>query len=230
MKIHFLFLINFLIGTVLSAQTDSTTTLLTKNFKFQDGVYLSLAAFQNNQPDYTWSELKTNLFSNPQTFITQVEYIQLKGDSVTTTKALDLETVWGISLDGIPYIRLPKNTLSTDLMSFAGLQVRGKICYFEFDRQEMRDVLMPVYNPLTRQPFRQAYVKREKQIYYQKMMDFKTGEIKTFNTENMLLWIEDDRKLWNAVNSLTEDEAHEKLFKSLLIYDDRQKIYIKKNN
>lgn len=229
MKTNFLFLIFFLVGINLLAQQDSTTTLLTKNFKFRDGVYLSLEAFQNNQPDYNWQQIKTNLFSNPQNFITQVEYIELKGDSLGTTN-LDLESVWGISLDGIPYIRLPKNTLDTDLMSFAGLQVRGKICYFEFDRKEMRDILMPVYNPLTRQPFRQAYVKREKQIYYQKMMDFKTGEIKDFNTQNMLLWIEDDRKLWNAVNVLTEEEAHEKLFKSLLIYDDRQKIYIKSNN
>lgn len=230
MKTNFLLFISFFVVQLLLAQAsqDSTMTLLTKNFKFQDGVYLSLAAFQNNAPDYTWEQVKTNLFSNPQTFITQVEYIDLKADSITTKQPLHLETVWGISLDGIPYIRLPKGTLDTKLMSFAGLQVRGKICYFEFDRPEMREILMPVYNPVTGKPFREAYVQREKQIYYQKMMDFRTGEIKDFNTQNMLLWIEDDRKLWNAVNVLTEEEAHEKLFKSLLIYDDRQKIYVRK--
>ena len=208
----------------LIAQGDSV--LLTKNFKFKDGIYLHLESFQNNQPDYAWTEIKTNLFTNPQTFITQIDYIALK-ETNGKKQALNLNEIWGISLDGIPYLRLPKGAIDNSLTNFAGLQVRGKICYFDYERVEMQDILMPVYNPLTKKPFRAAYIQRELPVLYQKMMDFYTGEIKDFNTENFLEWIEDDSQLWKAVNILTEEEAQKKLFKSLLIYDDRHEVYVR---
>lgn len=225
MRFNILILITFAgFPAEISAQADSL--ILTKNYRFNDGIYMSFEAFQSNTPDYQWSDLKANLVTNPQTFITQVQYIFIKNEAESIP--LDLGKVWGISLAGIPYLRLDKNGSENNTTSFAGLQLRGKICYFSFD--DLRRVKIPIhaYNPYNGRPFRSAVIEREKQIRIEKILNFETGEIADFNVKNLKNWIQDDKRLFETINSLNAEEAEEKLFKCLLIYVDRNVVRIKK--
>ena len=95
---------------------------MTKNFAFADGVYLSFAEFQENRPSYRWTDLKSSLFTNPQTFLTQIEFLKLKEEG---NRPVPLDSVWGLCLGGIPYVRLPQGAVDKELPTFAGLQVRG---------------------------------------------------------------------------------------------------------
>ena len=221
-RLIFLFLA-LLFVTDLSAQS-AEHPLLTKNFKFEDGVYLSYDAFQNNRPDYSWEQLKSNLTTNPQTFITQVEYIRMKDSG----EELLLEDLWGLCLGGIPYIRLEKGSINKPLTAFAGIQLRGNICYFSYEDVKMRKVRMPVYNPIHKIPYQSAYVDRPLYFFYEKMLRFETGEIADLNVENLQEWISDDSQLVKAVGVLDPEEVGEKLFKCLLIYDDRHLVKIGK--
>jgi len=219
-KLASLFL-GMLFMTGLSAQS-AENPLLTKNFKFEDGVYLSYDSFKSNQPDYSWEQLKSNLTTNPQTFITQIEYIKIKDSE----KVLPLEDLWGICLGGIPYIRLEKGAINKPLTAFAGIQLRGNICYFSYEDVKMRKVRMPVYNPIHKIPYQSAYVDRPLYFFYEKMLRFETGEIADLNVENLQEWIKDDSQLVKAVGVLDPEEVGEKLFKCLLIYDDRHLVRI----
>lgn len=195
--------------------------LITKNFKFNDGIYLTLQDFQKNKPNLTWNQVSSTLASSDEGFIVQVESIK------TAEQVLDLEQVWGIAIKGMPYIRLPKGEVTNAATIFAGMRVRGKICYFSYDAviKEMQEI--KAYNPLTGRPFRTAKLPVEKDVKREKILDFNSGQIMDFNKVNFLSWIEDDRQLWNTVRDFTNEEAQEKLFKCLLIYVDRNEVYLK---
>ncbi|MFT5166093.1 MAG: hypothetical protein ACI8P3_001324 [Saprospiraceae bacterium] len=205
---------------MLSAQEDSL--LLTKNFSFDDGVYMTFESFQKNEPTYLWKDLRSNLVANPQTFLAQVEFLELKEGNTR----INLEKVWGISIGGLPYIRLEKGAVKKKLTSFSALRLRGKICFFEYEDFEIVQIPMPVYNPVTGKPFMVSAVERNIKVYYSRILDFETGKIESLNVENLKYWVKDDAQLVKALESLGDD-AKEKLFKSILIYDDRHKVYIR---
>ncbi len=197
--------------------------VLTKNFKFKDGVYLDFDAFKINRPSYKWDTLSMNIFINPQTSIAQAERIELRD---STEKKFNLDDIWGICIEGIPYIRLPKDALDKSLTTFAAIKLRGKICYFSYEKKEMKQIEMSAFNPLTGLPFRSMNVEREVDVLYEKIFLFETGEVKDFTVDNFKDWILGDQRLLNTVEGLKAEEVDEKLFKCLLIYDDRNAVSI----
>ena len=196
--------------------------LLTKNFKFEDGIYLSFSDFQQNKPAFTWDEMEGNLVTNPQNYITKIEFLKVKGGS-----DLILREIWGVSIGGIPYIRITESKEESGVVRFAGLQVRGKICYFSFEEEEVKKVKVSAYNPINGRPFRTAEVPRKEVVLRERMLDFNTGEIGNFNVYVFQEWIKDDRQLWKTIDGLSDEEANEKLFKCLLIFVDRNHAYIR---
>lgn len=195
--------------------------LLTKNFKFKDGIYLTFSDFQKNQPSFTWEEVNSRMATSDEGFVAQVEFIR------KDQQVLDLQQIWGICIGGIPYIRLPKGEVTESATVFAGLRVRGKICYFKYKDEEVDTVEVKAYNPLNGRPYRQAKVPVERTVQNEKMLNFQTGEIAEFTPQNFLDWIQDDRQLWNTVSELSPEDAEAKLFRCLLIYVDRNVVYLK---
>ena len=198
-------------------------TLITKNFEFEDGVYLTLDALQRNTPDYDWRDLKSNLAANPQTYMTQVEYMMEKSSGDT----LAIDSVFAVCLGGIPFVRLSKEAISKELTTFAGLRVRGRYSFFTYEDVQTKMVPISAYNPINGRPFRTAMVKREETVKYGKLMNFETGETVDFTKRNFLEIIKDDKELTNSVKELEGKDIIDKLFKCLLIYDDRHPIYVR---
>ncbi len=209
----------FLSVGVSVAQRDSL--LLTKNFKFTDGVYVNYADFQKNQPTYRWQDVNANLATSEEGFVAQVEYIRHDRED------LDLEQIWGICLGGIPYIRLPRGEVTDAATVFAGLRVRGKISYFRYKDEETEFYEVKAYNPLNGRPYRQAKVPVEKTVEREFMLDWESGKMEVFSVENLLDWIADDRQLWESFRELSPREAADRKFRVLLIYDDRNLVYLK---
>lgn len=200
------------------AQKDSTV-LLTKNFKFKDGIYLSFKEFQENQPSISWDSVFARLHTNPQNFITLVESIQIKENQES------LKAIWGFSLGGIPYIDTEEKN-EAGLHKYIGLKVRGRICYYIMEEKFKQAETITAYNPLTGVPFRQAEIMTEKVRDRPFMMSFKTGKKVDFVYENFLEWIADDSQLVKTVKNLPDQDRAEKLFKCLLIYVDRNPAYV----
>ena len=200
----------------------SSQTLITKNFEFADGIYFTLQDLQKNTPSHTWEDLKTNLAANPQTYIAQVEYLIVK----ETQDTLQTDSVYALSLGGIPFVRLPKGAVNKKLTAYAGLRVRGRWCYYSYEDTGIKKVPISAYNPLNGKPFRTAVVEREETTEYHKLLSFETGETMDFTGRNFLKIIKDDKNLTEAVMDIRGENAGQKLFKSLLIYDDRHPIYI----
>ncbi len=205
---------------LLGAQDDSV--LVTKNFKFKDGVYLTFDAFQQNLPDYTWEQAEGRMVTNADTYLTKIEWLRTK-DSLNK-KHIPLHQIWGVCVGGIPFIRTPIH--QPDYVLFAALRVRGKICYFAYEEEAIEQVVISAYNPLTGKPFRSGKVDNKVYRRIEKMLHFNHGEVMDFTPENFLKWIIDDPKLTETVKGLSQEEIQEKLFKCLLIYVDRNPVYI----
>lgn len=201
---------------------------LDRNYQFRDGVYLSLSAFQTDSPDWPLDKLEGRLVTNDETGLTKSDFLAIKTD--TGTMALQLEDIWGIALDGQPYVRLTEGEAGQDFTTFAKLRVRGAICYFNFPSEEARYVEVKAYNPLNGKPFRRAKVKNMETVDNKRILRFDTGEVLPLTRENLLHWVQDDAQLVEAITSLKEDETGDKLYRSILIYDDRHPVFINRKD
>ena len=190
---------------------------MTKHFLFTDGVYGSFESFQANAPTWPSEEVILSGHLNPQSFLTQVERIIVRESGAE----LNLDSIWGFSLDGIPFVRVPKAEVHKELPAFAALKVRGKICYYTYPDWRVREIPIAAYNPVNGRPFLRSTVERDEQVVVEKMLHFETGKIVDFTPRNFLAWIQDDERLVETLHDLSPEEQQEKLFKCLLIYDDR---------
>lgn len=214
--------LSLFVSTTLNGQ--AAANFLNRDYQFRDGLYLTYAAFQSDAPDYTVDQLEGRLVTNDETGLTKSDYLGIKRD--TGAVDIDLSQVWGICLDGVPYIRLTDKGKEEGFATFAKLKVRGAICYFTFETTEPKYVEVKAYNPLNGKPFRKARVKNMEQVDNKMMLRFDTGEVRLFNKENLLAWIEHDAQLTEAVQAITPEKEEEQLYRSLLIYDDRHPVYI----
>jgi len=143
----------------------------------------------------------------------------LRHDGVTIN-----QQVWGFSLGGIPYVNLQRRN-KAGLDVFVGLKVRGNICYFSMEEVEEKVEVIKAYNPRTGIPFREGEVVTKREVKNSFMLSFEHGAIEALTVDNFLKWIKGDAKLTKTVERI-EDNAEEKLFKCLLIYDDRNPVFI----
>lgn len=200
---------------------DSLT--VSKNFHFKDGIYFSFEDFQSNSPTYTFEEVEMLWHTNPQNYLTQMERVYFRENNVD----IPSEKIWGMCMDGIPFIKLPKGTIRRQLPTFAAFKLRGKICYFTYPDWRMKKIPIAAYNPVTGYPYLRSTVEREEQVVFEKMLHFETGTIKDFTVDNFVDWIQDDESLVKTIMDLSPEEREEKLFKCLLIYVDRNEARIK---
>ena len=58
------------------------------------------------------------------------------------------------------------------------------------------------------------------------MVNLETGSIANMEVSIFKKWIQDDQQLSNTINDLSVIEAREKLYKMLLIYNDRNPYFL----
>jgi hypothetical protein len=203
----------------LPAQVDSL--YLDADFVFQNGIYLSLEQLHQNQPAYEWKEVEARLAANRDKYFAQMEYLKPRGIT-----AIPVTEVYAFVLKGLPYIRVENSGQTEKAATFAGLKVRGKLCYYTYERREPKVVEMAAYNPLTGKPFRKGQVQREKVITVKKVLDFISGQRLPLRRDNLMVLMADDEQMVKTVAELPDHATEEKLYKCVLIYDDRNPIQL----
>lgn len=213
-----------LLGTSLALPAQSQQEV-TPTFHFADGVYLSYQSFQRNQPDILWSELIRRAVINPETLIAQVEYIRRKDNKTE----LQMDNIWGICIDGLPFIRIHRDSIYKDLSTFVGLRVAGNINYFSYENRIEKEYDIAAYNPLNGEPFRKATVKRPVTVFVEKVMDFETGQIAPFNSASMSRLMSKDPQLLSVLADLDseKEEYEEQLFRLLMSFNRRHRVFFK---
>ncbi len=213
----------FLLGLLMLLVVGNLTAqeaqaVVTKNYKFNDGIYFSFADFQKNKPVLKWEELHGNVFSNPENFTVKAEILKQKSLGPSAENLLD--SIWGFTMGGIPFVKIEKRK-NEPLTLFSGIRVRGALCYYSYETREEKEIVFSAYNPVTAAPFRRSVEKRNLKIKKEKILLFKTGEVLDYNYENMVVCLKDDPTLLRAIYQIEDYELEEKMFKCLLIYNDR---------
>jgi hypothetical protein len=207
----------------LQAQTTTADSLLVDvNFRFTDGLYANAEALRTNQPSVAFKILAGNLVLQEEEYLLKVESLFPKG---RPDLPIELQKVDFICVNGLPYIRAYVDTLR-NFTVYAGLRVRGRLCYYAYEQNHPDTVLIKAYNPLTGRPFRQQNVIRDKPRLTERILVLATGEISPYDRKNMIRLMADDVALTKTMESLTIQEADDRLQRTLLIYDDRHPIYL----
>ncbi len=221
-KIFFTFSLLIISSSVFG---QDSTKHLTNNFQFENGLYLTFEDLKANKPTYSWDEVKTYAHINREKKIIQFDLIEVVDDVNKLLVEVNQNDFWGICVEGVPYIRVI-DTMKQQIQ-FVELRTRGTLCYYYYESFEIRDVPMIIYDPETQQPIWRQSVKNKMAVTIEKVLNFETGNTTMFTVNNIKTLIKKDIKLSNTLAELTEAEANKKLFKMLLIYNDRNKVYIK---
>jgi hypothetical protein len=220
MKSRLLATLWLLIIGILAANAQKVK--LTNDFQFKSGLYLSFESFKNNEPDYTWEQVEYDAFSNTEKRAIQFKYLTQVDNK---SKVIPLDSIWGFCAEGIPYIKVDIPARKTT--EFTALRTRGRICYFTYETYIVKKVPMTIYDPSTGKPVLTKEIENKELATIEKIMNFETGEIEDFSLPIFKEWIKiTDEKLTTTLDEFKEEQASEKLYKSMLIFNDRNPVYV----
>lgn len=206
------------------SQTSQDSLPLNKDFQFTDGLYENVAQLRSNQPAVQLATLGGSLVFMENNMLLKIETLHPKG---YPEEPYNLKAVEVIAYQGLPFFRVDEDSLR-GFTVYAGLRVRGRLSYYSYEEIYTDSVLISAYNPATGKPFRQQQVSRDQVVEMRKVVDLSTGERFDFELENMYHLLADDPSLIKTLKSMPEEEAQEKIERFLLIYDDRNPLYLPK--
>lgn len=220
------FVVVFLL-VIIRPSVAQDTLKLSNNFKFKEGVYNSFEALKRNQPTYAWDEIKEMTYVDRDDYVAKFEYLlyfDVQQDSVVDLLKTD---IWGVCIDGIPFIKTMDEGSQTP--HFVGFRTRGKICYYTYPTTRRVKVPMRIYDPVSGVLVYTKYVINNEPDTVQKVFSFDNGRVDDFRLDVLQNWLSDDVQLTNTLNDLNQQVAEEKLHRLMLIYNDRNLIYLKKD-
>ncbi|MEL6391636.1 MAG: hypothetical protein AAFY36_04360 [Bacteroidota bacterium] len=208
-----------LMSLVLHGQTDSLIRL-DDDFQFNDGIYFSFEALASNDADLGWYGIEGEMVELPGSRRVQIE-------GIGYGEAWVEEEPYAIVLDGKPYM-LTKIDSTLGYHEFVGLSRLGALAYYEYQGLVKRGQTMYAYNPVTRRPFREAYVERERIEMIRKYIDWNTGKQYELSRADLLLPLSQHPDLVRAMSALDPDENdfYPKLLQALIRYNERTPVYI----
>ena len=165
-----LFILCFAIQDILKAQELEEYT---RGFEYNDGIYLSLEEFKNNSPSIPLPsivEVGRNQLGNT-ICMRKLEYV--RNDSILEIKAKE---VWGICMNGNPYIRYSEGSLLPGEPCFFKLMSIGSISTFYMQKVENKEA----WNIQPYSGMRQLRPSKVKVLQF--ALDLESG--KTFNQKS----------------------------------------------
>lgn len=212
-----LLFVGLLHGSATIAQT-----VMNNKFKFENGIYTKHQNLKDNKPAYPLFKIpnfeyqldsKGNLLFLSEKSLAQLEESEIKS----------MDNIWGLCIDGKPYMKIKPNK-DVEQVYFVRYYILGAVCYLYYPVFEEKTVEMYVYNPYTGKKMGSKPIVNQEKKIIRKLMSFETGELKDYNTDNLMAMIAKDKKLVAALADLAPIELENKLFESIKIYNDRNPI------
>lgn len=193
------------------------------NYPFKSGIYTSFSEFCSDSPVFD------SLFALVQYDLNAEENILiLKPESQLLLDSLSQKQLWGLSLNNVTYIKTDDKQDGRPF--FVKLHVVGKLSYYYYKAFREKEVIMYVHNPYTGERIGKKTVTNRDLVFVQKLLHFQTGENIDFNFDNFKSWTADDKGLQKSLSEMSSEERESKLFKTLLIYNDRNPVYPNKKS
>ncbi|MEL7160769.1 MAG: hypothetical protein AAFN92_08425 [Bacteroidota bacterium] len=206
----------FILSLTVTLQAQSPAPF-NADYRLPEGVYFSHASLLAAQPDLSWEAIDGEMVQMPEDYRVQIgsygyNDVRINADILP----------YAISLDGIPYLFVKKDA-KRDYYEFAGLRVTGALSTLRYDTTVQVRQLMKAYNPVNGQPFREAWVEREKTVPLSKIWHLRSGALVPFTRDHLRRLVADDADLTEALGKIDPADK-ELLLRALKLYDDRHPV------
>jgi hypothetical protein len=166
------------------------------NFYFTDGVYLSFRDFVTDKPVYKLSEVfiteheESSIQENNCGDCKLIRKIKITNSKDSLIEELDLKTVWGISIDGNPYVN--EKTFNNfnigipilkPISVFTKIYTIGSVCFFIAKKFRPQQLTLLPGIPSTISTINAGPIVKSGN---KKIINLKTGEILDANSFNLL--------------------------------------------
>jgi hypothetical protein len=226
-----------LVAIFILLQTNAQDSLLSNKTIFKDGVYLTYRNFATNNPGLKLNEISYSSLTGGIPTQRYLYNFKLSPDII-----IDFDTIkiWGICLNGVPYINQsyffesdPNYTklnegfiIEEHAFTFARIMMIGHLCHFtaegENNGSEPLNDLLPEIND-----FRLKGTANGNRISQQYLLKVSTGEIVKFKSSNLQKLISDDSDLYKRFDSMLDGKKKKEMFNIFREYNSKHPIFVK---
>lgn len=208
----FLLLFFIIFNTIAQQTTDST--LFDRNFRFNDGIFLSFNDVKSNSPipkSNIITSVDKNLFNFYDLLFDQKNFTVIMLDG--TEETFKPSQIWGYSSEGHLYINYNGY--------FSLVPVLGAICHF-IATEEVFDNYSGGY-------YDQYYSTGSHIQTFQAIIDFTTGQLNYFTTQNIEPIFARDTILYKEWSELSKNKKRKLIFVYLQKFNERNHVYLPTN-
>jgi hypothetical protein len=226
------------IGLSLKGQDKADNMVrYTPDFRFKDGLYLNFDQVKNNNPipkaklltsvDYNDRDFYDKLFKNDRIYFY---------DDMGMRQEVARNNLWGYSRNGILYVQIQDN--------FNRITFVGSICHFVADITTYDSHYSPYgygydpyyyspynynsyyypYNPYS--PYYSPYRNSSRNELKQYIIDFESGKVMEFDTDNTELLLMKDKELYEEYVQLPRRKKKELMFVYIRKFNEKNPLYI----
>lgn len=231
----------------LNAQEEEGMVKYTPDFRFNDGIYLNFDQVRSNSPIPKAKILTSTDYNDKDFFknLMQGEKIYFY-DGMGIRQEIERSSIWGYSRNGVLYIQIQGN--------FNRITFIGNICHFVaditsydnryynspygyYDPYNYYPYYSPYYYPYSYgryyspyssyySPYRQNVGRNELRQY---IIDFDTGKIMEYDTENTELLLMKDIELYEEYVQLPNKKKKELMFVYIRKFNEKNPLYLPAN-
>jgi hypothetical protein len=210
----------------------------TPDFRFRDGIYLNFEQVKTNNP-IPKAKLLTSADYNDREFYNKVfaaDKIYFY-DDLGLRQEVSKNDIWGFSRNGVIYVMIQGN--------FNRITFVGNICHFvaditTYDNRSSYYSPYGYYDPYSYSPYGYYGGGYPYGSYYspyntaptsrnelkQYLIDFETGKVVDFNTENVQLLIMKDAALYDEYVQLPKKKQKELMFVYVRKFNEKNPLYL----
>ena len=232
-NIVFLLLLIFSGAVFCQGEEERVSVKYTHEFRFQDGIYMNFEQVKQNAPLPKYKILTNADYHDPSFFdkVLSNDVLYYFDDNATRKEVL-LEDIWGYAKNGVLYIRIGGE--------FNRITIVGGICHF-VGTVTVTDTryVDPYYNRYN--PYSYNYYNYYNNFYYpqqsqsysrtemkQFILDFETGKVMDYNTENLDIALMRDPELHDEYSMLKSKERKQLKFVYIRKFNERNPVYFPK--
>lgn len=216
------FLLSFILILFAAIQSFCQSINIDNTTIFKDGIYANYQDFINNDPSYPVESFQVKWKDSP--FFNVLKMKSCKSYKKGKMRKTDMNNVWGICVNGVPYIQysigLPFKLLFGNQAidehgksAFSRIRILGNICHFNIE---------DVYKKRTNNIFRsESFVSdvKGRMIRAQRLMKLNSGKVYEYDEFVLSQLIKDDEVL--ASQYKNEEDRPNKMFIYLQKYNKR---------
>ena len=207
-------------------ETTQAQVKFNNKYAFRNGFYTSFNDLKKDVPSH---KLKTipNLRYETDNEHNVLILTEASIEVLEKSPIQSLDNIWGICIRDKPYVKIQPKKEEEEVF-FVKLHVLGKLSFLYYRTFQDVEVVMNIYNPYTGEKVAEKSVMNREPVLVEQIMDFETGRFYAYTSDSFKKQIKDDQELTETVNNMKAEELKEKLFKTLLIYNDRNPVYLSK--